>query len=278
VLAFLEEGGVWTFYAPLAAGPVRRQALRLEGFYDYNAHLVRPNLISLADLERRLADPKATSKRRFRGPLRFLNAKGTALEDGPRLDLSVEGKRAEVSGLDSASLTGETAARLSWGFGPDVELSVGSKERSLTLQARVSGVASDGSFEAAFYVTRPALITRGLYDEWCRGSSSATARFVVEMRVGAERRELDLGPHGLGTLHDNRGERTIQGTSFEEGEFVLRLGGGRELRWPAGTAKQQLHPALGEGLRALLAGPRAGKLIDGPPTEASYRLVKIELR
>ena len=278
VLAFLEQGRVWTFYAPLTTGPLERQALRLEGFYDYNAHLVRPNLLSLPELKRRLADPKATSERRFRGPLRFLNATGTALEDGPRLDLVVQGERAEVRGLESAALGGETGARLSWGFGADVELSVGTKERYLSFEARVSGVARDGSYETAFYVTRPALITRALYDEWCQGAASASPHFLVEVRVGAERRELDLGPHGLGTLHDDHGKRRIQGSSFEEGEFVLRLGGGRELRWRAGAAKQQLHPALGEGLRALLAGPRAGKLIDGPPTEASYRLVKIELR
>ncbi|HBP18567.1 MAG TPA: hypothetical protein DEA08_12380, partial [Planctomycetes bacterium] len=212
VLAFLEQGRVWTFYAPLTAAPLERQSLRLEGFYDYNAHLVRPNLLSLPELKRRLADPKATSERRFRGPLRFLNASGTALEDGPRLDLVVQGKRAEVRGLDTAALTGETGARLSWGFGADVELSVGSKERYLSFEARVSGVARDGSYETAFYVTRPALITRALYDEWCQGAASASPHFLVEVRVGAERRELDLGPHGLGTLHDDRGERTIQGT------------------------------------------------------------------
>jgi hypothetical protein len=280
VLAFLEADDRWTFFAPLQPGAVATQALRIEGFYDFNAHLVRPNLLSLAELKRRLNTPDSKTSRRFRGALRFLKGAGAGFEDGPALDVVVSGGAARVSGLRARNLAPGPRARLSCGFGADLELYWSGSEgkRGLQLEAHVERVAADGTFEVRYYATRPVLCTRALFNAWSRATTHVAPRFRVSVASGGARMELELSAGGLGALVSGR--KAVEATSCtsDEGRWSMRFGSGLELSWKAPATSP--FPDLGSGLQVLLAGSAQGYVqrAGDKKSPATFRLEGVELR
>lgn len=159
VVAFLDQQRAFRYYAAVPRGtPVAAAPLWVHGFYDFNAHIVSPGLLTLRSLEARLAGQPGDLH--LRGPIFAFDARGAITQTSIVVALARERGRAEVTGLPStaglpapSALLGGTheSASIVWSTG---------YPRPFALQATVESVDPSGVLVTRFHVTSPEYLFR----------------------------------------------------------------------------------------------------------------------
>lgn len=283
VLAFLEEGGHWVFHAPLRPGPLAPQPLRVEGFYDANAHCVLDASLSLPELLQRLKQRGAKPPpRRMVGHLGFVKPGGSGHERGPRLALRT-GPEATLSGWgDLRPKNLPPRWRLEDRYrGLSLEWWGQGSERSLTLAVIPERIAADGAWEVRFEARAPALFTRRLFREWAQRADAAQVHFMVRVETSTAPLRLDLLGNCHGTLSATRsGSLRISHYLVGLPRTILRddQSDAYQLCWSHADGVPA-HAGVDPGLVSLLGGPRWGHAgYARGLNRATYRLERIELR
>ena len=186
-VAFIDEQGRFHWAAsPRAGFSLQTGPLLLEGFYDFNAYLVSPGIISLAQLRRYLQRPTRLSYR-FKGPLLFWDPRARRpLPSSIVLTVTSDWVRgvATISGLP-------LAATQRWGKAPrvainhlfarDLEVSL---KRSwpgpLVLRGKIDGVDKAG-FRAHFWVVMPLLLRKSDFDAYLAGRAISHSYSVLRL-------------------------------------------------------------------------------------------------
>jgi hypothetical protein len=174
-VAFLDKNKVWRFMAsPLDGKKVDNALLKIEGFYDYNAHWVTPALVTVAQLKKYLKDK--TLDYQFRGEVYFPQEGKAAWAPG---SLTVSGsydavnKKALVMGLpELKGIAGEPEVIISshgwWREGVTFSLEYARNlVRPLTLVGKPRGVdPKTGELQLRFAVVAPEVLKEKTFEEY----------------------------------------------------------------------------------------------------------------
>jgi hypothetical protein len=192
-VAFFREGLCWRFAAlPIAPGnALADSALRVEGFYDWNAYLVSPGLATLGQIEGLLRG--LPLRYRFRGRLHFPR-RGRPGWEASRLlveaDYDPAAGEAAVRGLPelrgfparpqalvSASFGGRNEVTLTWSRRGDMPLALRGEVRSFD--------AAAGVLRADFFVSEPAVL--GPRDFEAYAADPRLGRSYFRCRISCDR-------------------------------------------------------------------------------------------
>ncbi len=104
VVAFLSKAGEWQFSGEAPDGLTLDDVIQLHGFYDFDAHLVEPSLVTFGQLRDRFAGKPIAWH--FEGPLEVLSNDGSKIIDSPwKLSVNgTEGLPATVLGLTAVDV------------------------------------------------------------------------------------------------------------------------------------------------------------------------------
>ncbi len=150
IVAFVDGTGSFEYYGKTVAGPdVEHGVLLLAGFYDFNAHLVVPGMVTLAQLKAYLATGTMPA-RTFVGTVGFPDGRGHVVPSAKHFVATVPpGHAATVTGFSLACLGPASFSGLDWG---DVEvdfndtcLKAGQSSRSLRLRGVATGADAMGN-------------------------------------------------------------------------------------------------------------------------------------
>lgn len=160
VVAFLDRQRAFRYYAAVPRGQtVATAPLWVHGFYDFNAHIVSPGLLTLRSLEARLAGHPGDLH--LRGPIMAFDARGAITQTSMVLDvLAPERGRAAVTGLPSTAGLPAPSALLG-GIHEDASVvwSTG-YPRPFALHATIESVDASGVLVTRFHVSAPEYLFR----------------------------------------------------------------------------------------------------------------------
>jgi hypothetical protein len=191
VVAFLDAQGAWRFVATADGGAALEKApLRLRGFYDFNAHLVDPGLITLPALTALYRTGGFTFS--YSGPILVLgrNAKAAApsgVQLRARGTWQVKGgyQQIEVTGLPPTTrgLPKPQVWLSSWE--PEIVITYRSSwPRPLIISGRGRAVdAATGEVRTDFRVTEPDLVTADLLRRYLAQADAAYLLWHYELRL-----------------------------------------------------------------------------------------------
>jgi len=165
VVAFIDKHNRWSFVAePPKGQTIATGALKVRGFYDFNAHMVWPSMVTLRQLERFIDTRKLHY--RFRGRVHVLNRRGSAVVPSKiRLRGTYDWKtrKATVAGVPrwARKFPAQPQVRITSGWGSDVTLVYrGHWPRPLKIGGTVTGAdPNSGDLLVRFHVTQPDLFT-----------------------------------------------------------------------------------------------------------------------
>ena len=161
VVAFVDGKNALRWIGRKIAGPdIEHGVLQLQGFFDFNAHIVHPGMMTLAQLKTYLAT--GTIKNTFVGTIAFPDGHGGFRPSARHLALDWDpvARTGSVSGFAPSCLALNTVFGLEWG---QVELrftdtcNYGSKSRSLSLDGKPTGVDASGAITVDLVPTEPLL-------------------------------------------------------------------------------------------------------------------------
>ncbi len=165
VLAFVDQNGALRWIGKLVAGPsLETGVIQLQGFFDFNAHVVNPGLMTLAELKTYLATGQLDQT--FDATLAFRDGRGGLARSSRTLTVqySPATRALHVSGTTPACLTANALFGLEWG---NFELrftdncpsqAPNAPYRSLDLDGKFTGVdATSGHIQVEIAPTRPFL-------------------------------------------------------------------------------------------------------------------------
>jgi hypothetical protein len=171
-VAFLDDKGRWRWAGRAVAGDVESGLLQIQGFYDSNAYLVSPSVMTVVALERFLAGQPLTWT--FRGKLQ-----GTAFTIEVT---STHGGASSVTGLPALAGFPAPQVLVSAGFGPHVTIQVDRNlNRPLSISGRVDSVGTDGTLATTFWLSEPSYLTQADF-----------ARYVADPKLGHPYAEIDV--------------------------------------------------------------------------------------
>lgn len=186
VVAFVDASGTWLAFANNVVGPsLENGVLHLEGFDDFDAHLVTPGFVTLAQLEGLVARhvPLAWT---FHGKLLLPTASGLAPSS---IEISAQAPSNVVTGMPpTAGFPSPTVAVGTW---PDTLVTVDwsrNLSRPLALRGVPVGKNADGSIEVTFRLEYPELL-----------SEADLRKYVADPKLGHPYHVLALD---AGTRHD----------------------------------------------------------------------------
>ena len=172
-VVFLGKGMCWRFaaYPIFEENTVADGVLRIAGFYDYNAYMVSPGLVTLAQIETFVKDQTLTYT--VRGPLYFPK-RGQAAWEASRLEVEVSydartGKAAvhglpELNGFPAqptawvSPFYGSNWIRVTFFAMPDSHLTIEGQVQSANPQT--------GTIQAKFFVTDPTVVTLEEFEDY----------------------------------------------------------------------------------------------------------------
>lgn len=192
VVAFIDASGALRWVGELVGGSsIETGVIKLHGFFDFNAHLVRPGVMSLAQLKSALATGalRQTFEATFafpdgHGGLRTVPSKRFALDYDAFASQILAIRGLALPCLGSPSLFGTV-----WGSF-EVSLSdtclsntpTAQKERSLELDGDYTGVSATGAIQVRVVPTRP-FMTETEYDAFARDRDVVAVTSVVRVGV-----------------------------------------------------------------------------------------------
>ncbi len=290
-VAFLDaQGGLCFIASPLEGGSVRTGILQMQGFYDFNAHLVSPSMASLPQIRAALAGKPHTFS--FRGKLHAIDTKTGGLAPTRHevtvrcfYELDVGCATSEVKGLEWVEgVPTPTVAFSAWDPWLDLTYNRG-WPRPLAIQGRVAGWdPKRQEHELRFEVSMPDLLTaehleaylgdpKVAYGVWHYALTFEDGA-VWEMSDGHDysggmRLVTDAGKkYGYAGFSFNAEERelTFSGKAAPVIEFDPHAGGDAL----GGTYRRFHHAAAMGGVEfEVVSGPRKGQ-------SGSLKLVRVD--
>jgi hypothetical protein len=286
-VAFFGKGLCWRFAAhPISeANTLADGVLRVAGFYDYNAYMVSPGLVTLPQIETLLKDHTLTYT--VRGPLYFPKH-GQPAWEASQLTIEVKydartGKTA-VHGLpEPKGFSAQPTARISPYLQSDWILVnyFAAPDAHLMIEGQIqSADAKTGALLAKFFVTRPTVLTLADFEDYLadplKGDSYSTITILCNPLKGelwCRKLRLTLGEEKgrLGTLEgwseeNLRLERYGRGPTEGDHETVratAKLGSGEELelRFDCGPKRETGNYRPSELVHLLAAGDIPGRVL-----------------
>jgi hypothetical protein len=162
--------------------------LYIKGFYDFNAYLVSPSLITLAQLETFLS--KGTLHYEFSGPLHFLSG-GVSTPSTIVLSFGYDlaAKTTKVTGMPKlAGFTTDPEIYLTPGYDPDVTLSYDRNlSRSLIIAGRVESVdKKTGRYTLKLSPESPDLFTEAEFVRYLGDKKLGHPYFEIEVTLSTK--------------------------------------------------------------------------------------------
>jgi hypothetical protein len=185
VVAFVDAKNQLRWIGRKLAGPdLEHGVLQLSGFFDFNAHVVRPGMMTLAQLRAYLAT--GAMKTPIAATIAFPDGHGGTRASARHftVDWDPFARTGTVSGFAPACLAFTTIFGMEWG---KIELvfsdtcNYGSKSRSLTLQGTPTGADATGALTVDVLPTAP-LLEESEFDPYVNDGHVADVVRVV--RVG----------------------------------------------------------------------------------------------
>lgn len=214
VVAFIDRQNRFRWIGRLMAGPsLETGVIKVEGFFDFNAHIVGPGVMTMAQLRRYLA--RGSFRQRFRLTLTFPDGKGGLRRSKRTLTVGYDPfkRKATVYGARWACLGNPQLLPLSWGRFSLRFYCRGSRRR-LSLDGPITGMHKTGVILADVTPSDPVLYRRD-FDRYVRSAKHTRVQRVVRIVAGSRswRWILDKGiVDAAGRLHKARGAST-SGTS-----------------------------------------------------------------
>jgi hypothetical protein len=188
VLAFIDKSGALRWVGRLVAGrSIEAGVLKLQGFFDFNAHIVHPGLMTLAQLQAYMSTH--TLQQTFAVTLAFPDGHG-AFAPAPARKFSVQydalTRQVHATGLTIACLDPRWLFGLEWGqFQLDLAdtcLTSTNKSRSLDFEGKFTGVDAAGAITVEAVPTRPFLY-EAEYDQFARDGAIVDVTRVVAVTL-----------------------------------------------------------------------------------------------
>ncbi len=199
VVAFVDASGTWNAYASVLAGPsLEDGVLRLQGFDDFDAHLVTPGVMTLAQLEASVRGaPVAWT---FRGKVLLATPSGLAPSS---IEVTARAPSNAVAGMPRiAGFPSPTVAVDSWGD-PAVSITWNRDlGRPLVLEGTPVGKNADGSIAVEYRASYPGLLTEADFRRYLGDARLGHPYYTlrVEMAGGSVPVVLDREIGRIGTL------------------------------------------------------------------------------
>jgi hypothetical protein len=247
VLAFIDAKSEWLAFGVAFAGPsLEDGVIRLAGFYDHNAHLVSPGVVTLSELEGLVA--KGTPmKWRFKGPVMVASKTGLVAS---KIQLTADLQTGTVTGWPT--LAGFPAKPVmyvgSW-EGRDLSITYrAASDRPLELEARALGKLLDGTIAVELHVREPDALTEADLMRYVGDAKLGHPYYELSLDLGAKQLAVVLGKETgrIGTI----GSDAITSTSMSPtrelhtaaGKVVLAATGYKSLAF--GTTAMLIDEAI----------------------------------
>jgi len=185
VLAFVDRSSQLRWVGQLAAGPsIEAGALRLHGFFDFNAHIVSPGIVTLAQVRTLLATGALTQT--YVATLSFPDGHGALRRSAKQLTLQydVVARHGAVTGFAPACLSLNAVFGVDWGqprlvFTDSCATATTTHTRELTLTGPATGVdGATGNLLLELTPVVPFLVEHD-YDTFVADGSFASVTRVV---------------------------------------------------------------------------------------------------
>ncbi len=237
VVAFLSKTGEWQFSGEAPDGLTLDDAIQLRGFYDFDAHLVAPSLVTFGQLRDRFAGKPIAWH--FEGPLEVLSNDGAKVIDSP-WTLSVNGTEnlpATVLGFTAVDVPPPQLSVGGWDASVSVSWNRG-WPRPLVILGKVTGHRDDVLL-VKFRLAMPDLF-----------HTADIARYLVDPKAAHANYRMRI------EWRDGGGAWTV---ALDEGLLVVTDDKGGKFDWSESEIRSP-HPHIG----TLMLGPGVpGALLDG---------------
>jgi hypothetical protein len=250
LVAFIDASGAWTASATLAAGPsLEDGVLRVAGFYDFNAHLVTPGVLTLDQLEAYVT--KGTRPAwTFRGKILLATPSGLSPST---FEVTAQAPSNVVTGMPPvAGFPAPTVEVGAW-QGTDVTVTWDRNlTRPLQLEGEAVGKNADGSIAVLYRTSYPGLLTE-----------AELRRYVADPKLGHPYYELRVelaGGSSLPLVLDKEIGRIGTLGTMDIGETSLAPG--RYIK--AGAVTVALAPATHKALSRGTSNGLVEELMSGP--------------
>jgi hypothetical protein len=191
VVAFIDSSNALRWVGRLVAGPtLETGVIKLQGFFDFNAHLVEPGIVSLAQL--RTAIRTGALVQTFEATLAFPDGRG-GFRAVPAKHFTVQwdamaSRILGLQGLSPACLANPSLFGLSWGsfslsLSDTCLTNASTRSRSLSFDGEFTGVAPSGAINVRVEPSRP-FLTETEYDAFVRDPDAVDVVNIVRIAAG----------------------------------------------------------------------------------------------
>lgn len=195
LLAFVNAKREWIAFGVAFAGPsLEDGVIRLAGFYDFNAHLVAPGVVTLPELERLIVQG-TPMKWTFKGPVMVASKTGLVAS---KLELTVDVQTGTVKGHGKLGKPSSVSVG-SW-EGSDLMVTWQLDRRRFELEAEATGKNRDGSIAAQFRLREPGILTEADLLRFIDQPKLGEPYFELELDLGAQRLSVVLDRGSIGTI------------------------------------------------------------------------------
>ncbi|MEO8700126.1 MAG: hypothetical protein ABI867_08785 [Kofleriaceae bacterium] len=216
VVAFVNAAGEWNAYASVLAGPsLEDGVLSAAGFYDFNAHLVTPSVMTLAQLEAYVGKGTAMAWT-FRGKVLVGSAKGMVAST---IEVTATAPGAQVTGLPAAAGFAKPSVDVGAWPGRDASITWDRNlNRPLALTAKALGKNADGSIAVEWTPDYPELVTEADLRTYLGDAKLGHPYYVLVLERAATKIPVELGTRigRIGTV----GTQEISSTSMSPDRVI----------------------------------------------------------
>lgn len=208
-VAFLAAGDRFNWVATAQKGKtLETGALKLRGFYDFNAYLVTPALVTLERLVRYLKTKKLGHK--FRGHLHFARRGRPGIvrsNHALSIERTADGAHI-VTGMPRINgIRRDPIIHVTSGFGAAVRVVYSDRGKRLEIHGAITGIdAKTDELLARFWVNEPRLVDRATFRRFVRGRYTRPYWiFHAKTKRGTWKLELERESGRIGKARSPRG-------------------------------------------------------------------------
>lgn len=192
VVVLLDRNDTFRWVGTLTAGAsLETGVIHLSGFFDFNAHLVSPGMMTLAQLEGFLA--KGTLGQKFAATITVADGTGAFVASGRGFTFGYDAltRKATIAGLGGACLGDAHVHGLDWGslsvllYGDCPRVpgkASGGGDRRLELEGKITGVDASGAITAEVSPTQPFLDVKD-FATFMNDASIATVKRLLDVTL-----------------------------------------------------------------------------------------------